>query len=267
MITLLLLLQGGLPTVGDTVWVRRTIAAPPGRAVRAAEWTPTGDIEVLGHPRVELRGDSAEVSYPVTLWAPGTQTVQVPGPLLVGGDGRVDSLPASTVTLAAQSVLPPGPRDSLQPQPTTPPVALREESLIPLLILWAAAAALLLPLHWWWRRRGRPVPVGVIGPGEIGEPEVERWEDAGESRAVVSSAVERLRSAIAAALPEASPDIDTESCLAVLERQRPAWPLAELGELLRALDEARFAHGPDVDALGLYRSASDLGRRIAGKPA
>jgi hypothetical protein len=264
MITLLLLLQGGLPSVGDTIWVRRMVAAPAGRAVRAAEWIPTGDIEVLGHSRVVLRGDSAEVSYPVTLWAPGTQKVEVPGPLLVGGDGRIDSLPAAAVTLSARSVLPAGPRDSLQPQPTTPPVALREESLIPLLILWGAAALLLVPIHWWWRRRGRAVPVGVIGPAEIGEPEVERWADAGESRAVVSAAVERLRAVIAAKLPEATPETDIETCLAVVSQHRPAWPLAELGELLRALDEARFAHGPGVDALGMYRSASDLGRRIAG---
>jgi hypothetical protein len=267
MIGLLLLLQGDLPTVGDTIWVRRMVAAPAGRAVRAAEWTPTGDIEVLGHPRVTLRGDSAEVSYPVTLWAPGSQTVQVPGPLLVGGDGRVDSLPPTTVTLAARSVLPPGPHDTLRPQPTAPPVSLREESPVPLLILWGAAAVILASLHWWWRRRGRAVPVAVIGPGAIGEPEVERWADAGESRVVVSAAVERLRGAIATALPEAAPDIDTEACLAVIGRERPAWPVAELSELLRALDEARFAHGPEVDALGMYRSASDLGQRIAGMPA
>lgn len=267
MIAVLFLLQGGLPTVGDTIWVRRMVAAPAGRAVRAAEWIPTGDIEVLGHSRVVLRGDSAEVSYPVTLWAPGTQTVQVPGPLLVGGDGRIDSLRAAAVTLSARSVLPPGPRDSVPPQPTTPPVALREESLLPLLILWGAAVVLLLPIHWWWRRRGRAMPVGVVGPGEVGEPEVERWADVGESRAVVSAAVERLRTVIAEKLPEAAPEIDTEACLAVVGEHRPGWPLAELGELLRALDEARFAHGPDVDALGMYRSASDLGRRISGTTA
>ena len=267
MIALALLLQAGLPTVGDTLWIRRMVAAPAGRAVRAAEWTPTGDIEVLGHARVVLRGDSAEVSYPVTLWAPGTQTIQVPGPLLVGGDGRVDSLPPATITLAARSVLPPGPRDSIKPQPTTPPVSLREESPVPLLILLGAAALLLLPLHWWWRRRGRAVPVGVVGPGAIGEPEVERWVDAGEFRAVVSAAVERLRDAIAAALPEASPEIYTETCLAVVEQQRPTWPVAELAELLRAMDEARFAHVPEVDAIGMYRSASELGRRITGVSA
>ena len=264
MIGWLLLLQGGLPTVGDTIWVRRVVAAPPGRAVRAAEWTPTGEVELLGRPQVTLRGDSAEVAYPVALWAPGPHPVEVPGPLLVGGDGRVDSLPAATVTLTAVSVLPSGPHDTLRPQPTTPTVALREHSLKPLLLLWALAIALLVPLHLLWRRRGRAVPVEPVGPPQSPEPEAARWADAGESRAVVGVAVERLRGTIAAQVPEAGPEIDTETCLAVLAEQRPAWPLGELGELLRALDEARFAHGADVDALGMYRSAGELERRITG---
>lgn len=264
MIGWLFLLQSGLPTVGDTIWVRRMLALPAGRAVRAAEWLPTGEIEVLGHPRVLVRGDSAEVSYPVTLWAPGTRTVQVPGPLLVGGDGRVDSLPPATVTLTAASVLPAGPRDTLRPQPAALPVALAEKSIKPLLALWGLAAALLAPLHWWSRRRGRAVPVPLVGPPQVADPELARWEEAGEPRAVVGVAVERLRAAIAARVPAAGTDLDTETCLAVLAEQRPQWPLAELEDLLRALDEARFAHGAEVDALGLYRSAGELEGRIAG---
>jgi hypothetical protein len=260
----LLLLQSGLPTVGDTIWVRRVVAAPPGRAVRAADWAPTGEIEVLGRPRVTLRGDSAEVAYPVVLWAPGAHTVQVPGPLLVGGDGRVDSLPAANVTLAAASVLPPGPHDTLRPQPTTPPVALREVSLRPLLALWALAIGLLVPMHLWWRRHGRPVPVAVIGPVDTLEPEVTRWAEAGEPRAVVGVAVERLRATIAAQVPGVGPEMDTEVCLALLAEQRPGWPLTELADLLRALDEARFAHGGEVDAVGMYRWAGEMERRITG---
>jgi len=58
--------------------------------------------------------------------------------------------------------------------------------------------------------------------------------------------------------------MDTEACLAVLARRRPAWPLAELGDLLRALDEARFAHGADVDAVAMNRRAGELEQRING---
>jgi hypothetical protein len=259
----LLLLQTALPTVGDTIWVRRMIAAPPGRAVRAAEWAPTGEIELLGHPQVTLRGDSAEVAYPVALWAPGPHTVQVPGPLLVGGDGRIDSVPPATVTLSAASVLPPGPHDTLRPQPVTPTVALRERSLKPLLLLWAIALLLLVPLHLLWRRRGRAGSIAVIGPAESPEPDAARWADAGEPRAAVGVAVERLRAAIAAQVPEAGTSIETEACLAVLAERRPGWPLAELGELLRALDQARFALGTEVDATGMNRWAGELEQRIS----
>lgn len=253
--------QAGLPTVGDTVWVRRTIPAPPGRAVRAAEWNPQGEIEVLGHPRITVRGDSVEVAYPVTIWAPGAQTVSVPGPLLVGGDGRVDSLPPASVTLNAASVLPPGPHDTLRPQPTTPPVSLRERSLQPLLLLWALALVLLAPLHLLWRRRSRPVSVAPIGP-EPPEPDPARWADAGEPRAVLGVAVARLRDAIAARVPDAPQTMDTEACLTVVAERQPGWPLPELRDLLRALDEARFAHGAEVDAVGMYRHAIDLGQRL-----
>jgi hypothetical protein len=258
----LLLLQSGLPTVGDTIWVRRTIAAPPGRAVRAAEWAPTGDLELLGHPRITLRGDSVEVAYPVALWAPGPHTVQVPGPLLVGGDGRIDSVPSATVTLTAASVLPAGPHDTLRPQPVTPTLALSEHSLQPLLLLLILALVLLAPVHLLWRRRGRPVPVAPIGPAEPPEPETARWAGAGEPRAVIGVAVERLRSAIAARVPEAGMTVDTEACLTVLAERRPSWPLTELGELLRALDEARFTYGADLDAIGMYRRAGELEQRM-----
>ena len=264
MIGWLILLQLGLPTVGDTIWVRRTVVPPPGRAIRAAEWTPPDEIEVLGRPSVTLRGDSVEVAYPVTLWTPGQHVVQVPGPLVVGADGQLDSLPPMTVTLAAASVLPGGPHDTLKPKAATPTIATHEHSLEPLLALWALAALLLLPAHLLWRRRGRTASVVPIGP--VGSPElpVIRWAEAGEPRAVVGATVERLRSLIASRVPEARTELDTEACIVVLAESRPGWPLAELADLLRALDEARFAHGPDVDALGMNRWAGELEGRLAG---
>ena len=38
----------------------------------------------------------------------------------------------------------------------------------------------------------------------------------------------------------ATPALDTDALLAHLRAQRPDWPLRELGELLRSLDQARF---------------------------
>lgn len=264
MIAWLVLLQLGLPTVGDTIWVRRVVAAPPGRAVRAAEWMPADEIELLGRARVSPRGDSVEVAYPVTLWAPGPHLVQVPGPLLVGADGQLDSLPPMAVTLTAASVLPGGPRDTLKPEPATPAIGLRERTLKPLLALWALAALLLLPAHLLWRRRGRAGVVAPIGPDASPELPVVRWAEAGEVRVVVGATVESLRGVIASRVPEARTELDTEACLAVLAATRPAWPLVEVADLLRALDEARFGQGTDVDALDMYRRAGELEGRLAG---
>jgi hypothetical protein len=257
-----LLLQAGLPTVGDTIWVRRMVAAPPGRAVRAAEWTPADPVEVLGRPRVVVHGDSVEVAYPVTVWASGSHIVQVPGPLVIGADGRVDSLASTTVTLTAGTVLPPRPPDSLTPQPAASTIATHERTPRPLIALLALALVALLPIHLWWRRRGRTTPIAPVGPAPAADPPVERWAEAGEPRAVIGAAVARLREGIAAKVPEARAELDTDDCLAVLARLRPDWPLVELGDVLRALDEARFAHGPDVDALGMHRWAAELARRL-----
>jgi hypothetical protein len=109
--------------------------------------------------------------------------------------------------------------------------------------------------------------VRPVGPPEVADPEVARWAEAGEPRAVVGVAFERLRAAIAGRVPAAGSELDTDTCLAVLAEQRPQWPLAELEDLLRALDEARFAHGAKADALGMYRSAGELEGRIAGSTA
>ncbi|HEY6948078.1 MAG TPA: hypothetical protein VI297_04600 [Gemmatimonadales bacterium] len=261
---LALLLQARLPTVGDTIWVTRTVAPPPGRAVRAAEWAPTDEVELLGRPRVIPRGDSTAVAYPVTVWAPGSHVVQVPGPLLVGGDGELDSLPPMSVILTAASVLPGGPRDTLAPQPAAPTVATHEHTLKPLLALWALAALVIVPAHLWWRRRGRAPAVAPVGPAGSPELPVVRWAEAGEPRAVVGATVERLRGLIVGQIPEARPDLDTDALLTVVAAARPDWPVGELADLLHALDEARFAHGPGIDALGMHRWAGDLEGRLAG---
>ncbi len=261
MIALPLLLQ--LATVGDTIWVHRMVAVQHGLEARPAEWEPTGDVELLGRPRVSQHGDSVEIAYPLTVWVPGQHTLRVPGPLLVASDGRTDSLPAEIVTVIAASVLPPVPADStLRPQPITPTVPSGEVSPIPLLILLAAVGLLVAPSHWLWRRRGKPVPVPDASDSPIPPAPVHRWVDAGEARAVVGAAVERLRTAIAEQVPEAHPGLETEACLAELAERRPDWPVREIGDLLRALDEARFAQGAQIDAAGLYQWTEDLEARL-----
>ncbi|HEU4587480.1 MAG TPA: hypothetical protein VFS11_02460 [Gemmatimonadales bacterium] len=261
MIALPLLLQ--LATVGDTLWVRRTVAVPAGRELRAPEWQPSGEVEVIGRPRIVRRGDSVEIAWPVSVWAPGQHTVEVPGPALLAADGRVDSLPPEAVTLVVASVLPRVPPDSgLRPQPAAPAVPLHERSLVPVLVLLAAALLLLLPVHLLWRRRGRPVAVADASLEPAPTFPVERWAEWGETRAVVGAAVERLRAGIARRVPEAHESLEVEQVLATLAAQRPTWPLDELRDVFRALDGTRFAAAEPADAAALYRRAESLEARL-----
>jgi hypothetical protein len=261
-----LLVQDPGPTVGDTVWLSRSVAVPPGYVVRPADWDPGDPIEVLGRARVVLAGDSARITYPVVVWQPGPQVIELPGPLLLGPGGSVDSVRGHPVRLQVRSVLPHAAPDSIPPQPRAAIVPLAARSPIPLLILWASALVLLLPLHIWWRRRGKPIRVALPGPATV-DPPLNRWADAGEYRAVANISAVRLRSAVAQRVTAAHPGLDTERLLSELAAVRPDWPLDELGEILRGLDEARFGVTPASDALALSESSIALRARLLGEAA
>ena len=254
------------PTVGDTVWLSRTVGLPPGHVVRAADWDPADPIELLGRPRVVVTGDSAEIAYPVVIWQPGPQLIELPGPLLLGPGGTVDSLSGERVRLEVRSVLPATSRDSLLPQPRAGLVNRAEVTLVPLAMLWAAALILLIPLQLGWRRRGKPVRTGALTP-DLPEPPLARWADAGEYRSVANVAASRLRSAVAERVASAHPGLDTERLLAELAAARPNWPLEELGELLLALDNARFGLTTSSDTLELSRSTLELRDRLLREAA
>jgi hypothetical protein len=136
-------------------------------------------------------------------------------------------------------------------------VARREVSAVPLLLLGSLALVLLLPLHLWWRRRGKPTPVAPAAP-DLPDPPLARWADAGEYRAVANVAAVRLRAAVAQRVAAAHSGLDTERLLAELAAVRPDWPLEELGDLLRALDDARFAETGSPEALELFQSTLKL---------
>jgi hypothetical protein len=260
--------QEGDPTMGDTIWLTRTVAVPAGRTLRTADWSPPDPVELLGPPRVTLRGDSADVTYLVVVWRTGSESVELPGPILLGANGAVDSLPGQSITLHIRSVLPAVPPDSVvAPQPRADFVPRRTLSVLPLLVLWLVAGLLLAPLHWWWRRRGKERQVFTLPPPRGGEPPLARWADAGESRAVAAAATARLRWAIAEALPAAHVGLDTEDLLQVVHAARPSWPLGELGDLLRSLDEARFGERTFPDALGLARWGGELEPRLVREAA
>jgi hypothetical protein len=256
--------QGAAPTVGDTIWVSRTIELPTGRTLRAADWEVADPVELLGPARVTVRGGSADVAYPLAVWRAGFHTLEMPGPLLLSPDGGVDSLRPEAFTLHVASVLPrPATDTSLHPQPRADFVPRPATTPVPLVLLLILALLALAPLHWWWRRRGAPgTQPRVADPGGPARPPLERWADAGESRAVAAAATSRLRAALDARLPGAFPSLDTEAVLAHVAQRRPDWPVSELAEVLRGLDQARFANGTLPDAMGLARWAMDLEPRL-----
>jgi hypothetical protein len=248
------------------VWLSRTVRLPPGDVVRAAEWDPADPVELLGRPRVVITGDSAQIAYPVVIWQPGPQVIELPGPLLLGPGGTVDSMAGERLRLEVKSVLPAGPRDSIMPQPKAGLVNRSEVTLLPLAILWAAALAVLIPLHLWWRRRGKAVRTAGL-TAELPDPPLAHWADAGEYRAVANVAASRLRSAVAERVASAHSGLDTERLLAELAAARPNWPLEELSELLIALDNARFGLTTSADALELSRSTLALRERLLREAA
>lgn len=261
MLLLLALLQQGAPTVGDTIWLVRTVAVPRGAAVRPPSWNPTGDLETLGPPRVTTRGDSVEIAYPVVVWLAGSRTVDVPGPLLLLAGGGVDSIPAERMTVTVASVLPAGVPDSLlQIQPAAQPVVRGERTIRSLLALLMIAALLLLPLHLLWRRRGKALPRTAAPPAPA--LPLERWADAGEVRVVLAAATSSLRDAIARAVPEATPAVDVPQVLAAVRAARPEWPHDEIADVLHALEEARFTPEAFPDAAGLATWAQNLAAQL-----
>jgi len=259
---LALTLQASGPTVGDTIWLSRSIAVPPGYVVRAPDWDPADPIELLARPAVGLSGDSARISYPIIVWRPGPVSIDIPGPLLLGPGGTVDSLAGQRVSLTVRSVLPPDVPDStLKPQPRAGFVSRRAVSASPLLVLWAMATMLLLPLHFWWRRRGKPDTTPPAAQ-PLPEPPLSRWADDGEYRAVANVTAVRLRTAIAQRVSPAHSGLDTERLLAELAAARPHWPLAELADLLHALDRARFGLSGAGDTMELTRASLKLQDRL-----
>ena len=260
--------QRALPTVGDTIWVSRTVELPPGRTLRAAEWEASDPVELLGQARITLGQGRAVVAYPLAVWRPGRHTVDVPGPLLLAPDGGVDSLDTQRLTLEVASVLPRAATDTtLRPQPRAEFVPRPATTPLPLIVLLVLAVALLAPLHWWWRRRGTPARAAAADAGAAATLPLERWAEAGESRAVAAAATTRLRSALAQHLPAAPTSLDTEEVFAQVAEHRPDWPVAELTAVLRELDQARFGTGTLPDAMALAQRAAELEPRLVAGAA
>jgi hypothetical protein len=258
------------PTVGDTIWIARVIATPPGWRLRPGRLELGDAVTPLGDPAVARVPEGWVVRYPVAIWRPGPTRLVLPPVWRLGPDGRADSLAGAEATVTVVSVIP----DTLRaPEPRSLLPPLRPERRRPLPPLAAAlAAAALLGAGVAWRRRP-PRPPRPPRPGEDGvhppvEPEVPgvpdaRWLAAGEPKAVAVRARWRLRAAVARAVPEAHLALATAECVATVARVRPEAPVRELRDLLEQLDRVAFAsaHGTDVAALAAM--ARRLARELA----
>jgi hypothetical protein len=254
------------PTIGDTIWLTRTVGIPAGAVVRPQPWNPTGDVEALGPARLLRRGDSMEVAYPAVVWRPGVHEVTVPGPLFLLEGGGVDSAPAYRSVLSVASVLPrvQGDSTAIPVQPAVTTVRRADRTTRPVALFLLGATALLAPLHWWWRRRG--VALDPPRAAEGVRPPLARWADRGEGRAALAVATAELRRTIARGVPTATPALETEACVDAVRRQRPEWPVDELAAVLRALDAARFRPEPPASAAVLVADVGRMTERLEALP-
>ncbi|MGE5804134.1 MAG: hypothetical protein ACM358_17945 [Gemmatimonadota bacterium] len=248
------------PTVGDTIRVERTIETPAGWRVRAGKLDQYGDVEQLGEPSIVARPGGWTVRYLIVGWRAGGASVAMPSLWRLGPDGSTDSLPGGTVTLRLASVIP----DTLaapQPQPSLGILRLGRGSAIPVIAAVGVSIGLLFGLIAWRRRASRLVAADLALARDAEVPD-QRWLAAGEPKAVAARAAQRLRHALARAIPAAHEALSTTEVLAAVERARPDAPLRDLRDLLHALDQVAFATGHGVDVAPLAARARTLAREL-----
>jgi hypothetical protein len=248
------------PTVGDSVGLERVIAAAAEVRVRLQPLGGSLIVEPLAEPEWARSGEGVRVRYLVALFEPGRHALEMPPVELLHRDGRVDVIPPDTAWVSVASVLPagdtlPAPRASLGPVPRYPTRWWPGAVLAGLVLAGSAA----------WGAARRRVPAGTALPlvsSSGGAPPLPRWALAGEARAVASVVAHRVRARLARLVPEASPALATEECLALLDAGRPEGPVRELADLLRALERARFAPAVSGEITRLVERADHLLRLL-----
>ena len=250
------------PTVGDTIRLERTVSALPGWRIRAGRLSSGSVAEPLSDAVVLATSTPGQwvVRYAIVAWAPGPATLEMPALWRLGPDGSVDSVPGGSATFRVASVIP----DSVKspgPQPAVGPLRLDRSSPIPVVAAVLLAGGVLVLLIAWKRRGPRVLAAGAGVAGGAEVPDA-RWLAAGEPKAVAARAAQRLRFALADAIPEAHAALSTEECLAAVERARPDAPLRDLRELLLALDQVAFATAHGVEIAPLAARARALAREL-----
>jgi len=247
-------------TVGDTVYLSRTLPASPRVRARPQPLPSTPVVEPLADPVVEFSGDVLVLRYAVAVFEPGVQRIAMPPVELLYADGNTETVLGDTAVVRVGSVLPigdslPPPRTSLAPLPRPRRSAAPVVALVSLVVagtgLWAVR-----------RKRVGPRPRPLEASGTAASAPLRAWVEAGELRAAAAALAEQLRRSIAALEPAAEAGLPTEAVLAVLRRRCPAWPLAEIEDVLHGLERARFAPAVPHDVLSLAEQVGMLAERL-----
>ena len=247
-------------TVGDTVYLTRTLPASPQVRVRPQPLASTAVVEPLADPVVELLGDVLVLRYAVAVFEPGVQRIAMPQVELFYPDGNTETVLGDTALVRVRSVLPPGdsvppPRTSLAPLPRPRRSGTAAVMLVSLVVAGTGAWVIVR------KRVGpRPRPLEAIAPA-VTAP-LRAWVEAGELRAAAAALADQLRRTVAGLEPGAEAGLPTEALLAVLRRRCPGWPLAEIEDVLHALERARFAPAVPHDVLSLAEQVGMLTERL-----
>ncbi|HEU5218511.1 MAG TPA: hypothetical protein VFU23_07620 [Gemmatimonadales bacterium] len=235
----LLVMQAALPSVGDTVWVERTVPGVGTAVLRPQPWSLGTLGQQLGPAIVELGSTGALVRYPLVFWYPGEHQLSMPGPVLVRRDGSSDTLAAAPVRVRVASVLPEGvSRARLEPKGARVPIPLEARTLLPagLLALVVLLLTGLVALR--WRRRGRAPLRRQAVAAMPALTTFQQWAAQGEFRAALH-----------------------ELAWLLSDRMRKSQDLTQTAELQRVLDDisfSSFSPRPDAELAALYQRAARL---------
>jgi len=263
-------LQGGVawrtapaaPAVGDTVLLERLLPAVSGARARTRGLDASDLVEPLGPPVVVTTPDGLRVRHRLALFAPGVHALPMPAIELLHPDGAVEVVLGDTAFVRVASVIPdtveaPAPMPSQAPLGR--PVRRPGRAAVPVAVV---AALTMLWLGWRLRPRRNTRP-DARPDDPPSDPPLMRWLAAGERRAVATVAVHRLRAAVAAQVPDAARAPTARDWAAAVAAARPAWPVDELADVLRALERARFAPLGADDLAELVDRADVVRGRLA----
>lgn len=253
------------PTVGDTVVLERLVPAAAGALGRTRPLEPSELVQPLARPAVESRSNGVLVRHRVALFAPGRHAVPMPAVEVLHPDGTVEVIVGDSAVVTVAAVIP----DTVAvaaPMPSLGPVA-RPARSPARAVLPVAAVLAVLAIWAGWRRRPPAVLADVEPVAPPPDMPLMRWLQCGERRAVATIAARRIRSAGAGLAPASANAPSAEAWGRLVAAASPSPVVAELTDVLAALERARFAPLGADDLVELVdRTDVALGRLGAAPP-